>query len=690
MTTFSVQPSPAQMFNAHMAAVDSGVNQHAEVKEIERILSMPIVRPMTAEEVEWYSVNNLLAAAYQGGFRLKRAQAEGLAAYDWAKGGLFRVNVGGGKTLLSLMLAQRMLVVKGMERVILYIPPHVWGQLVDTDIGWARSRVPITYPIHLLGNRTKGARMELAKSKRRGLYIIPYSLLSTQDAEEMLDAINPQGLIADEAHRLRNSEAARTKRITRLLKKKDIEFVAMSGTLTSKSVKDYAHLSKFALHDFSPLPNIHNLADGWAQVLDAGADQEQASGKATGPVMPLVRWAQVNFPSERARLSPDVAGFRHAYKQRMESTPGVVTSDEDIGVSLVIVNRPVDGFKKGDKPYDTSEWARLKELIRKVEEEWVTPNGDEIDHAMLTWKWLNELCSGFYNQLTWPTVETLSARLKMDPNHANGLLQASMMYHNAEQEYAKELREFLKQRHAPGLDSPMLVGKNISQHGGQFVGEELASLWRRIRELDFQGRIERDRSVVRVCPFKIDHAVRWAQEQPADEGALLWVYHQEIGDWLYESLTGAGVSALHCPAGNAANAAILDPKNARKKIVASISAHGEGKNLQHFQRQLFVQFPRSSSAAEQAIGRTHRTGQQADELEVFTMNTLAFDALNFAACLNDALYAHQTGTRMKMVYANYDPLPRVFPASLLKERGFDPKIWHRDQDKMLADKFGGK
>lgn len=680
-------------FMAHQAAVASGLNKQDEVDEINRITSLPIVHPMAPEVVEYYSQNEILASAYQAGARLLVKQAEGLMAYDMAAGGLFQIGVGKGKTLLSLMLAQRMLMVKGLERAILCIPSHVWSQLIEVDIPWARSRVPLSCPMHLLGGRAPDMRKQIVRAKRRGLYILPYSLLSQPDASDMLDAIDPHALIADEAHRLRNASAARTKRITRLLRERErMEFVAMSGTLTTKSIKDYSHLSKAALKGNNFLPNISALADGWGAVIDAGADQDRLDQSNPGPIMPIVRWAQVFFPRERARLSPDVSGFRHAFKLRKDSTPGVVSGgdgSDDIGVSLIIANSPVEGFKKGQTPYSSPEWDYLKELIRKVEEEWVTPNGDEIDHAMLTWKWLWELCSGFYNQLTWPTVEALSARRGLELKAAHDLLQASLLHHASEQEYAKELREFIKNHHQPGLDTPMLVGKNISQHNDRYVGQALASLWKRTKSLDFPGRVVRDKSVVRVCPFKVDHAVKWATTHVAeDEGAILWYYHQEVGEWLSDLLGTTSVPFLHCPAGKQHDLAIAAPENARKKIVASISAHGEGKNLQHFQHQLFVQFPRGSSVAEQAIGRTHRTGQKADELVVHTMNTLSFDALNFAACLNDALYAHQTGSRMKMIYANYDPLPKVFPSALLAERGFDPKIWHKDQDKMLAEKFG--
>ena len=102
-----------------------------------------------------------------------------------------------------------------------------------------------------------------------------------------------------------------------------------------------------------------------------------------------------------------------------------------------------------------------------------------------------------------------------------------------------------------------------------------------------------------------------------------------------------------------------------------------------------MQWPRPAVDAEQILGRTHRNGQMADELIVHTNITSLFDQLNFAACLNDSLYIHQTtGNRQKLIYCNYDPLPKIFPASVLRERGLDPTLLSRKQQAELNERFG--
>jgi len=72
---------------------------------------------------------------------------------------------------------------------------------------------------------------------------------------------------------------------------------------------------------------------------------------------------------------------------------------------------------------------------------------------------------------------------------------------------------------------------------------------------------------------------------------------------------------------------------------------------------------------EQAIGRTHRQGQKADQLIMNTNFTTEFDHEMFAAVIADSLYIAQTQNRQKLVYADYNPIPKKFSNAVLKERG---------------------
>lgn len=677
---------PVNRLDERMALVQGPEGSYAQYAEIMRVVDLPVLFPMDTREIEEYSRMHVLADAYYNGFRLWWSQCESLFAYQQIKGLFAPIGVGWGKTLSTLMIANAAYA-KGIGSILLLVPSQVFIQLTSADIKWARSRVPMNLPIHILGGRNIGERKSLANSKRRGLYIMPYSLLSAKDAEENLWQIKPGLVIADECQNLRHKSAARSGRLFRYLDSKQLgftpEFVCLSGTITSKTVNDYHHLIRAALGANSPLPHSVTLAAAWGAVIDAEAPTiEEAGGSGgTGALTPLIDWAKRIFPAET--IQETTAGFRYAYRLRLNHTLGVVTSgDQEIGTSLVYSNRKVE------QPESFKGWEELQRLMKKVTDEWLTPNDDEIEHAIHTWKWLYELTSGFYNQLTWPTIDTYARRRGMSEQQAYEILLKSKDHHETGQYYMKLLRRWLQEEAKKGIDTAFLVGADMKRHGAQNVSQELYEAWSHWKSMDFEGRPERDSTAIRVCDYKIFAAVRWAGELPKDAGALIWVYHQEMGQWVYDELIRAGVDALHCPAGDGANAAILDPVNARKKIVCSIKAHGTGKNLQHFSEQFFVQWPRPAADAEQTVGRTHRSGQQAESLTVWTCNTTEFDDLNFAASLNDALYIHQTtGSRQKLIYGVYDPLPKIFPTTVLYERGLKNFLLTQEQQRLMTEKF---
>ena len=675
-------PNPAPQLNRldlKSAMASSEGSQYMQYAEIMRICDLPLMFDMDDAEVEAYSGMNLLNEAYRDGFRFFPVQASAGMTYDRFRGLMGPIGVGFGKTLISLLIANKAFVT-GVEKSILFVPSNVLIQLTQADIKWARSRIPFSVPMHIVAGKSRQHRQALAKSGKKGCYVLTYSLLSTQDAEELLYSIQPGLILADECQNLRHRDAARTQRFLRFCADHNPEQVYLSGTITNKSIMDYHHLIRGALDENCPLPISPSLANEWAAVIDATADAEAETAQA-GALKPLVLWAQRNFPKEPIR--ENVSGFRRSFRLRLNHAPGVVSSgDAAIGTTLTIANRPVE------RPEDFAGWKELADFIDKIEELWETPNGDPIEWAIHKWKWLYELCAGFYNQLTWPAVETYARRKNMTEQEADIILARAAIQHNAAKEFSAALRKWLENEGRRGLDTPLLVEANIARSGATDVGEELYRLWKTKKDLDFPGRPDRDSTAVRVCEYKIRAAVQWAEEIE-DRGGIIWVYHQEIGRWVYEALTAAGINALHCPAGDTSNRAILDPANGQKKIVASLEAHGTGKNLQHFQEQFYLQWPRPAQDAEQSLGRTHRSGQMADELIVRTCHTLLHDDLNFAACLNDSLYIHQsTGNRQKLIYAQYDPLPRIFPSAVLFERGLQVNRLSTEQERMMLEKFG--
>jgi len=650
-----------------------GKNPHG-YSEIDRICKLPVSFPLTDEEFEAYNKQNILRAAYDRGFRLKRSQAEALMWYE-STGVFCPIGAGAGKTLVDVGIAHRAYK-KGMQKILLLIPSHVYYQFVARSLPWIRNQIPVQVPFICMGNTTAQKRRAMATSNRPGCYVLPYSCLSTKDSVEILEAIRPGLIIADEAHRISQRRAARTRRVDAYVKKYEPEFVPLSGTITGKTVMEYHHLITWALRKNSPLPSSPQMASEWGQFIDAKAEY---TGSNAGPITAIMDWARRNFPTKE--IQNEVSGFRTAYRLRLTSAPGVVaTSDTEVACSLYLANRPV--------LFDTSceEHRRLNKLMDQVVDDYLTPSGDQIEHAIHTFKWLYELSAGFYNELVWPTGEVYAKRKGIALEVAVDYLERAQQHHELQQIFAKELRKWLTTHHRAGIDTPLLVRNDMDKHGAKNVGHSLYDAWRDMKELEFVGMPERDSNAVRIYDYKVRAAAEWAKALPKGEGGIVWAHNQEIVQWAHELMPPG---ALLANAGEASNRLITDPANVGRVFVASIPAHGEGKELQHFQHQYFIQWPRAARAAEQVLARLHRLGQTADELVACTNNTTMFDQLNFAACLNDALYIQQTtGNRQRIIYAGYDPLPVIFPPSVLRERGMQPLLLLPEHQQVLTDLFG--
>lgn len=673
-------------------------NKYAEIR---RICGIPIEPAITDAMIEYVSEEYVLAKAFAQGYRLLPDQVKAVLAYLEIQGAFCPIQVGGGKTLSSLIIANDAFTKFGCRRMMLCIPPTLVDQLVRHDIPMYRRKVHIAYNITVMAGRSPQKRRQFAESGRKGLYIMPYSLLQTKDTSDVLEAIAPEIIIADEAHNI-CGRSARAQRIRNYITLHNPHVVAMSGTITKKTPNDYAFMARAALGNNNFLPNSMSLASEWSAVIGADVasidEYRQAGIKAPnkapnpGPILPLISWAKENFPEER--FDRNLNGFRKAYKMRMMTCKGTVCSGENtLGVSLVLKNNPVEDCTK------TEGWEELERLGKQIKEEALTPNGDEIEHAMHSWKWLYELYGGgFYNELKWPEPELVVRRKNCTTAEAEYLIEKSIVHHEAGQEYARDLRKFLRNHSKPHLDTPFLVGQSMHNHGDRDVPSALYKTWREWKDLDFEGRIERDSFAVRVCPYKVDQAVAWAMDLPAvnkaqgfpeGSGGVIWYHHQAVGKWIVEKLTEAGCDRiLYCPAGAAGNRRIIDPKNWDKIAVASIRAHHIGKNMQHFVNNWLVQAPRPATTFEQLLGRSHRTGQKADELIVNLNLTVPFDHATFSASLNDAAYIHQTtGNRQKLIYASYDPLPKRVPREVQIEWGADPLLLSREMELELSDKF---
>lgn len=307
--------------------------------------------------------------------RLKPVQAQAL--YEIGKyGGLFGpIRVGGGKTLLSLLV------------------PFV-----------TNARAPVLLIPAALREKTERERMVLSKHWRIGssLRLISYEELGREGKAHELSFYRPDVVIADEAHRLKNKKAGVTRRVVRFMRENPRtkkhwlpeerpKFIGISGTmLKGGTIKAFAHMLQWSHREGAPIPIHDGELDEWAEALD---EKTNFSRPHPGALLKLASDAD-RVPGD------DLATARRAFKRRLVDTPAVVsTAGEQVSCSLYVTG----------KPYKTNETTN--ENFRNLRAAWVTPDGWPLSMAAEVWRVARELALGFHG--VWdprPPVEWLAAR----------------------------------------------------------------------------------------------------------------------------------------------------------------------------------------------------------------------------------------------------------------------------------------
>lgn len=515
-----------------------------------------------------------------GAQTLRPIQAVALLEIAQQRGGLLPIRVGAGKTLISL-LAPRMV---GAVRPLLLLPAH-------------------------LRDKTERELSEYRKD-----WILPglvriesYQTLSRVGAARLLEDYQPDLIVADEGHFLKNPSAACTKRVSRYLRAhRDTAFVVMSGTLTKKSVRDFAHLANWALGDKSPAPSEWVALDEWSRALDVSvAEHRQLAPGALGAL----------------RESP-IEPLRRAYRRRLTETPGVVaTQDQPLPIPLTIRSILIDDLP----PVVLRAYATLRR-------DWTTPDGWPIEDGVVLWGHARELSSGFYS--VW------------DPRPPREWIEARKAW-------AAECREVLTHNRR-GLDTELQV--RLAVRDGQYPElVEVLSEWEQIRPT-----FEPNSVPVWLTDVTIDRIVRWEAEHGP---ALIWTDRPCVG----ERLAARGLP-YYGQMGLTSDGRFIEQHDPRKgSAVVSIGANCTGRNLQAWHTNLVVDVSPDGGQWEQLLGRTHRDGQT----QPVTCDVLfgcIEDVSAFWTAVKRSAYAEEiTGQAQKLSHADlesvceYEEAPTVGP-----------------------------
>lgn len=512
-----------------------------------------------------------------GTMTLRPIQNEMLWQASMAKGLLGLVGVGEGKTLASFLMPR----VLKAERPLLLLPASM---RLQAQADWGEYGQHFHLPPH----------MEMRS----------YEEISTQPG--LLRKLQPDLIVADEVHKLKNAKSTRTRRLKNYFswcvrnKKPMPMFVGLSGSITSTTIKDFWHLSLWALKDGTPLPLKFPYLDAWGSVLDKG---KKAGNKDLSLISPLM----IHFKT------PDP---RTAFKENLLTTQGVVIS-----------HKAPPPCKLEISSFTTKVAKDVKTKIQTLNDTWQTPQGEELDSALALVRLRRQMICGFYYYWDWPS----------DPDEE---------WLQARSDWAKACRTFCS-RAPEGIDTPALLERAVLQ----FLRKEIEiKLPRSLVMAYIEWAKVKDRPLPPVgvkwfSQYLLAAIINWVKTQ--DEPPLIWYEHTALAHALTQ-ITGWPMYGT----GKEADAALTQVTEPHVAVI-SIRAHSQGKNLQAWGNH-FIAHPLSDGARwEQLLGRSHRHGQKRKVVKV-TVPTFDEFSVALASARQSATYIEQsTGLKQRLLNADW-------------------------------------
>lgn len=513
-----------------------GSQSVARTRETKRVAGLPR-RAWTEEaSAELAAMLTRELKTHAGTMALRPVQA--VALYEAMQcGGLFGpIRVGGGKTLLTLLLP----LVLEAKNPILLLPAALIGKT------WS-DRKRLAEHWHLPTN------VQILSCESMGL---------AQSAQK-LEYIQPDLIVVDEAHYFKNRRAGRTRRMSRYMAARPhTRFVAVSGTVMKGSIKDFAHLLRWCLKEGAPIPETDDETQTWAEALDEKVNPlVRRQPGALLDLAPARNMPEAWLPDE------GLPEARRIFQSRLLETRGVVASPRNDGVTCSLRVQFIE--------YESDEITQ--QHIANLRKTGATPDGWRCAEPVVIAMHLRQLALGFHSM--W------------DPRPPRGWLEAR-------RDWAGFVSEVLSDSQT--LDTELQVANAVD--AGRLETPTLAA-WRKVRDtFVVQPKdVWHDDTAIGVCAAWMDK-----------HKGIVWCEHTFFARRL-AAVTGA---TYYGQEGRTDDGRSIVDVKAGQPIIASRQANATGRNLQMFSHNLITSCPTSSDILEQTIGRTHRDGQEADEVVI--------------------------------------------------------------------------
>jgi hypothetical protein len=400
--------------------------------------------------------------------------------------------------------------------------------------------------------------------------------------------------------------------------------VALSGTITQRSIRDFAHIIRWCLKH-APVPSTYNALMEWAGCLDV---------KLPPDVQRLAPGALAELYNEEERtasaqgMDHAVSAARSAFGRRLRETPGVVgTQDEGPAVGLTVAALEVPNYNRATHA-----------AFEGLRERWELPDGQLCVSPADVWRHARELALGFYYRWKVPGPDD---------------------WMEARRRWGMAVRHVLAVNRS-GLDSELPV-KNacrrgefdrnyIAPNGVRLVDQTIGEIYRAWEEI--KPTFVPETEAVWIDPAPLELVAKWADENTG----IVFVEHvafaHELARRTGRPYFGEGGKDART------RRFIEEARPADGSILASVSSNQEGRNLQAWNRALVISAPPNGGPWEQLLGRLHRDGQEAEEV-TFELLIGCFEQLSgFDQAREDARYIHEVlGSPQKLLCADL-----VFPA----------------------------